>query len=68
MRVEFLVNGGALHPEIGAEIDDLATQLQQRHGKFRGDAVGQGQETRLPPALASNSAFGSVKRSALARG
>jgi hypothetical protein len=47
VRVEFPINLRALHPEIGAQIDHLATELKQRHCKFRRDAVGQGQKNDL---------------------
>ena len=47
VRVELLVNSGALDAEIGAEIDDLAAGLQQGNGELRGDAVRQGQENDL---------------------
>ena len=66
--VKFLVSGGVLEPEIGAQINDLATQIEQGRGKFRRDAVRQGQENDLRPALASSSALGSLKRRVLARG
>ena len=46
-RVKFFVNGGVLHAEIGAQIDDLATELEEGNGVFRGDTVGQGEEDRL---------------------
>ena len=45
--VKFLVNHRAFQPEIRAQIDHLATRLQQRPRKFRRHPMGQGQENHL---------------------
>ncbi len=45
--VKFLVNRGALEPEIRAQINDLAALLQQRNGEFRRDAVRQREKNDL---------------------
>src|SRR5439155_15736865 len=47
VRVELFVSRRVLHAEIGAQIDDLATELEEGNGVFRGDTVGQGEEDRL---------------------
>jgi hypothetical protein len=44
VRVEFLVHGGATQPEVGAEVDDRAARLHQRHREFRRHAMRQGEE------------------------
>jgi len=47
VRVEFLVNLGALEPEVGAEVDDDAASLHQRHGKLGGHPMRQREEDDL---------------------
>src|SRR6185503_5218138 len=44
VAVEFLVGRGTLETEVGTEIDDDATGLQQGHGKLSGHAVRQRQK------------------------
>ena len=50
MRVVFPVNSGVFEPEIGAQVNHLAALLQERNGKFRGNAMRQGEKNdlRLP--------------------
>ena len=45
--VKVLIHGRALDAEIGAQVNDLAAELEQRHGEFGGDTVRQGQEHDL---------------------
>lgn len=45
--VEIFIDGGAFQPEIGAQINHLATQLQERRGVFGGDAMRQREENNL---------------------
>jgi len=42
--VKLLVDFGAFEPEIGAEVDDDANSVDERHGVFGGDAMGLGEE------------------------
>ena len=47
VRVKFLVNLRALEPEIGAQINDHAAGVEQRHGVFGGDAVRQREKNHV---------------------
>src|SRR5688500_10150989 len=47
VRVEFFVDGGIFEPKIGAEVDHLATLLDERQGKFSGDTVRQREKDHL---------------------
>ena len=42
--VEFLVDGGVIEPEVGAEVDDAETACEEGGGEFVGDAVGECEE------------------------
>lgn len=42
--VEFLVGGRVIEAEIGAQVDDAETAVEQGGGVFVGDAVGEGEE------------------------
>ena len=45
--VKVLIDRCALDAEIRAQVNDLAAELEQRHGEFRGNAVRQRQEHDL---------------------
>ena len=45
--IKFLVEFGALQPEIGAQVDHPAPLLQQRHRKFGRNSMRQRQEHQL---------------------
>jgi hypothetical protein len=47
VAVEGLVGVGAFEPEIGAQINDLATEVKEGRGIFGGDAMRQGEENDL---------------------
>ena len=47
MAVKFLVNGRALQPEIGAQINDSCSRVEKWPGEFRGHAVGQGKKNHV---------------------
>ncbi len=47
VRIELLVDRGAPDAEIGAQVNDLAAELEQRHGELRRHAVRQRQEHDL---------------------
>ena len=47
VSVKFVVNLGALEPEIRAQVDDLAALLEQGNGKFRRDTMWQREKNNL---------------------
>ena len=47
VRVKFFVNLRALEPEVGAQINDHAAGVEQRHGVFGGDAVRQREKNHV---------------------
>src|ERR1051325_1646477 len=47
VAVELLIDSGALDPEIRAQINDLAAELEQRSGELRRDTVRQCQKNNL---------------------